>query len=202
MNKKGRSCSTKGFTLVEILVVFVVLAVTASLGLPALFNAIQRTKTEGVVRNAATLMRAARYEAIKGGLPVSVQMDYAGERMFSYRELADPPDGFTSGTDVELTSVPLEGVLFWGPADGAPQGADASVGFAEVVGGEGYAVFRLDGSVDSEGAFRFRDLRTNHLEVRVAPPATGRVLLQKWEDHGAGDAWFEQDQGGHSWVWN
>jgi prepilin-type N-terminal cleavage/methylation domain-containing protein len=189
-----------GFTLFEVLLVVAIAGILALLGLPALQQMIQRSKSEGMARNTTAVMRAAQLEAVRRGVPVGVQMDFATSRVFTYVENDFPFDGFTSGSDEEQTQLPLPGtVSFKGPTPGL---AYASVGFAETAGQEGYAIFLSDGSVDQEGAFRFGDQRDNLLEIRVAPAATARVTLRKYEDHGMGADWYEQGEGGVAWSWN
>lgn len=63
------------------------------------------------------------------------------------------------------------------------------------------AVFQPNGSVADEGAFRIADLRGNFLEVRVAPAATGRIEIRKWQDEvwrGTGDP---TDPDFIAWKW-
>jgi prepilin-type N-terminal cleavage/methylation domain-containing protein len=191
-----------GFTLLELLVVMAILAILALLGLPALQNMIQRSKTEVVTRNSAAIFMNARMTALRRGVPVGVQMDFTRGCLFSYLEMGEPPDGFTPGTDVELRRLDLlGGVDFWGPPDAGPRGENAVDGFAATALDEGYVIFDVNGSVNLAGAFRYGDLRGNFLEIRVAPPATARLVVRKYESRGGVPDWYEQGEDGISWTW-
>lgn len=60
-------------------------------------------------------------------------------------------------------------------------------------------IFNPDGSADRIGAFRFRDSNDNYLEVRIATPATGRIVLRKWDRNDL--AFFQNGEDGHKWEW-
>lgn len=191
-----------GFTVLELLVVMALLSLLALLGLPALQNMIQRSKTEVVTRNTAAILMNARITALRRGVPVGVQMDFTRGLLFSYLELGEPPNGFTPGTDIELQKLDLlSGVDFWGPPDAGPRGEGAVDGFATTALDEGYVVFDVNGSVSLAGAFRYGDVRGNFLEIRVAPPATARLAVRKYESRGGTAEWYEQGEDGVSWTW-
>ena len=197
-----RAAGSAGFNLLEVMIALLILGIAATVVVPAIQRLILRSETEGAVRSAVALLRSARFEAIRRGTPVGVQMDFVDHLVFSYLEVADPPNGFTPGQDQELDVFALPAVVeLWGPQDVTPEGDDASVGFPELPSKEGFAVFNVNGSVDGEGAFRLADARGNFLEVRVFPPATGKVILRKWEDHGSGDDWYEDGEDGVPWRW-
>ena len=84
--------ATRGFTLIEMIIVLAIMIIVMAIGFPALQNMIYRSKVEGTVREAAVLMRAARLDAIKRSNTFYVQADFTGNQVVVWRET-----GTTSG---------------------------------------------------------------------------------------------------------
>jgi prepilin-type N-terminal cleavage/methylation domain-containing protein len=185
-----------GFSLVELLVGFAILATAVLIGYPALLRTLHRFKLEGTARETAVLLQRARFDAIKFGRQAVVVQDFATREVVAFADL-DASDTLTAG-DRELGRFTLpRGVEFYGPGDtfGAAHD-DASFGFQETAGKEGVAIYRPDGSAEATGALRIADDRENYLETRLSPAATGRLTVQKYHD----DACSEADSN-HECYW-
>jgi prepilin-type N-terminal cleavage/methylation domain-containing protein len=196
-----------GFNVFELLVVLVLLAVAATFGAPASVQMFGRTKLQGASNEVAAHLQMARLEAMKLGRTVVVVPDYAGGRLFSYRDENDNLS-FDAGVDRVVFNLPVpsdagrSGVAFMGP-DGvtgtALAPAQSVEGLTLLSGGQlRAAVFQRDGSIRHPGAFRFADgkqPKANVLEVRVAPQATARVEVRKYVDGSF------QSYGSGLWQW-
>lgn len=221
--RKPRKQRYAGFNLLEMLVVLVVMGIIVALGVPALLNTLNRNKMDGTAREAAVMMQAARFEAIKRGLPAGVvqELDGAEVGLISFVDSnssgAYEPDPNGNGQrdigeDFELGRYALPaGIGLGGPGDDwrANIHTNASVGFDETLD-EGRVIFTSDGSALRSGAFRFSDTRGNYLETRVEPRTTARIFMQKYDGPVPAPAdplvqaalWMEPGEGGSAWVWN
>lgn len=204
MTRHNPSRAAAGFTLVELLIVLAIATLVLTLGVPNLIEILHRQRLEGQVRELATLAHRARHEALLRGVPAIVELDADGFTAFvdlHGADLDDPPDLLFG----PLVSAPIQGTDFrvgerklHEELDLAGPGALPAVeGFTDV-GGVRKAIFEPNGSIRDTGAVRIADRRGNFLEMRIAPRATGRVSLYKWD----GTAWRANGEGGHSWTWH
>jgi prepilin-type N-terminal cleavage/methylation domain-containing protein len=198
---RKRRSPASGFTLLEALVVVAIMGIIVTLGFPAIQMFIHRSKIEGIARSTGLLMKEARFEAIKRGVPVIVRADQVEPVIIAFADvdgdltfLPDPANPDTRASDYEIRRYRLPaGVTFDAP------GAQAKVfGFTALpaLPWNG-AVYETNGSIRDLGAIRFGDQRGNYLEVRVEPEATARVSLRKWD----GASWWAQGEGDKTWEW-
>ncbi len=201
-----------------------ILAIAALIGLPALQQAILRSKVNGFSREAAILIQQARQEAIKHSVPVVVEFDQTTQELFAFADVAP------AGTDPDLTYTPNESATFrtadWSigrwqlPGGNSPS---ASIRFAAPNGStevlDGFTtvddrqvlVLNPNGSARDIGGFRFGDFRSpgdpatgtcgNCFEIRVEPAATARVQVLKY-DH-VKEKYYPKGRGadGPLWKW-
>lgn len=201
-----------GFTAIEILVVVAILGILLTAGIPMFTSIIQRTKMVGLINNTSAMFRFARSEAIKKNMRTVVRYDFAARRVEVFADLNgtlidDPPDGVynpvagepNGTTDYRLGSFGLPAAI----QVEAPEPLEPIDGFTVVSSGgvnERVAIFAPDGSIDQVGALRLTDSRGNFFEIRVAPQATARVQVLKWD--GDGEEWWEKGEDGNEWEWS
>ena len=196
-----------GFTLVELVIVVAIVLFIMAIGYPLLHNLIIRGKLEGAVCEIAMLLQQAKLEAIKRSVPTVIRVDTAGREIISFADvngpsLTDPPDGIynpVAGQPEHGTDYPIR------PALKLAKGTDFQAPLAEpvvegftTVGSEQVAIFQSDSSMQDDNAIRIANGRSNFLEVRVAPKATARVELRKWNGSAFQAAFGE---GGVQWQW-
>jgi type II secretory pathway pseudopilin PulG len=172
----------RGFTLLEALVVLTVMMIAMLLGFPALQNMIQRSKTEGFVRETGVLLRLARAESIKHSVPVSVALDTTPgeEKVFAFRDL--DADGV-----LDVGEEKVQGEGFTMPTRtvfGAPGPPVTPVAAAVTDLPNNAATFASDGSVRlsaSTNSIWISDERGNVVELRIGPSSTARVETFKYD---------------------
>lgn len=216
----GNSNRARGFTLVEMLVVIAIIAIVAVITIPALHKMIVRSRLEGFASEVSGLMQRARLEAVKRSVPTVMRVDFENDELVVFVDVDFAVPGnagvFNPDTSVPPGDADFElirrrkpaKVAFQGPDDGE-EGADAVNGFTvnpEDGSLPNQAVFNPDGSIEDPGGFRLADPKGNILEVRVAPQATARVELRKYDPsytnpEDLDDKFRAQDEGGKPWHW-
>lgn len=98
-------CPHRGFTLIELMVVMVVIASLLTLALPRYFNSVERSR-EAVLKQDLHIMRDAidKYLADSGRYPKT--LEELAEKRYLRRI---PPDPITDSTSTWVTVSPPEG---------------------------------------------------------------------------------------------
>lgn len=162
-----------GFTLVEMLVVFALMAALVLVSLPAINTLLQRGKLTGAAQEITAVLRLARLEAIKRGVTTVVQVDFSTNTVTAFADLNlangapgsdlkyDPPANtettIVRDYDYIIVTYQLPATVYWwGAPDKAPGGANAVIGFTTnpTAGQPNLAVFNSDGSVQATGQLR------------------------------------------------
>jgi Tfp pilus assembly protein FimT len=184
-----------GFTFVELVVVIFFMLVLALLGYPAIQRMVVRNQIEGAARDTAIMIRSARIEALKRSRPAHVSADAVGHEIVAFVDVDE--DGALGGAEPIVGRTQLHRNVSFSAPGSQPV-------FEGLTGNQ--VVFNEDGSAAETGAIRFGDTRGNFLEVRVAPRATGKVVVRKyhesWPDNAEGTKWFAPGDGNGAWVWN
>ena len=163
----------RGFTLIEMLVVLVLMLVLVALGIPALQDSLHQSKIRGIAQETTVLMRLARIEAIKrsaSGVVHMVPSTGAGDPDHVQAFLDLDADGLLGANDTTIGTLEMpSGVTF------------SATGFnPDPNGGPNMVIFLRDGSVSATGAFNFKDTYDNCLDINVAPQATARIKTHRF----------------------
>jgi len=158
----------------------------AVLTVPQFMSMIHRARIEGTAREAAVLLRAARYEAIKRICYGVVKIDPAQRKVIAFADMNRNGllDTATTPPDVVIGSIDLPNRIDFKDESG-------NLGLASVKDlvnpdvpvtlPDKQVMYREDGSVLSTGALRIADRRGNVLEMSVTPQTTGKVQIRKYQ---------------------
>ncbi len=212
MNETRQIGGTAGFTLVEMIVGVAVIGVLFALGVPLALKTIHTTKMSSVSYDCNVTVRRAKSEAIRKNSPVVIRYDASTEELVGFVDrhgatANDPPDylylpdgtSAPTATDHEVGRCALPAGVSWGGPPGSGPANEAIVLGFTTVGTEQVGIFEPDGTIQDIGAFRFGDQRGNYLAIEIAPAATGRVVLLKWDAEDG--KWREQGEEGKKWQW-
>jgi prepilin-type N-terminal cleavage/methylation domain-containing protein len=172
--------SSKGFTIVELMIVVAIIGIMALVTAPNLVNGLPTYRIKSAVRDSTSKLRSARSRAIKDKRDVTVSFDTDKHIMIidgrtfpllnkSFTQKYGSGVAFGSGsatTGVDGESIPSDGISF----------NDNSIRFTS----RGLADF---GAGDMNGAAYFTNNRGDAYAVTVN--AAGAVALRRWR----GSAW-------------
>jgi type II secretory pathway pseudopilin PulG len=185
--------------MIELLMVLSLMLILALFAYPTLIRYIHKSRLVSIARQTTSLMSLSRFEAVKRNRPVRVEADWVGNKMIAFADL-NANGTFEEASDKLVNRFPLpRDVRFWGPADSAPNGADAISNFSKDAT-KAWAVYQPDGSIDRTGGIRFGDNVGNFLEVRVQDIAGARTRLLKWDTSVSPSAWVAEGTAGKTWV--
>lgn len=117
MNCAARQSNRSGFTIIELIVVMVILAVMTSLAVPAFRSWVEEDDLTTATRRVESLFRLARDSAVRSGTPLSVWIDSVSARVWLVPVTLDSA---SSAPRVTRAGVPSESGLDTGEALGLP----------------------------------------------------------------------------------
>ena len=101
--------STKGFTLVEIMIVVVIIGLLAAMAIPAFQKVRQSSQDKAVLNNARQLSAGADQYFLENGVSTVTISDLIGPTTYvkALNSVASEtyPTGFTQGITITITSV-------------------------------------------------------------------------------------------------
>ncbi len=205
MNILGLRKQERGFSILEMLVVLVLMTILVGFSWPSLQRLIVRNKLQAVTFETATVFAIARLEAIKIGFPTVVRVNPATKTVQAFVD--DDQNGQRNGAERILRSYQLPRLIgFGGPPSEPPPDSLSVVGFTVAPAGlPNQVVFDTNGAVRDTGAFRLREVKPgnptkeNYFEVRMPVQAATSFQIRKWDP--VDKKWKKQDEGGEKWKW-
>ena len=145
--KRKKLNNQKGFSLPELIVVLLIIAILIVLALPQLISSRRAFRFSGVQRIIAASLSDARQEAMSQRTPVTVRYSDATKRIIIHGGNFGA-QGDAKNRSAELTGSGLEqNELVYGQPGGAPSALGDSVTITALTAGEAVVTFHADGSV-------------------------------------------------------
>jgi prepilin-type N-terminal cleavage/methylation domain-containing protein len=191
----------RGFSLIELLVVLLLMGVLLTFGIPSLLSMVHASKMRGIAQEISVLLRLARIDAVKTSAQAVVQIVPAtGTGPGHLQAFSDRnSDGqWSDGEPVLATFFLPTGVTFEDQAGKLDK--DSVEGFSpDPLGGPSIAIFQPAGSIKDFGAFHFADTYNHYMEVSVES-ATARIEVRKYE--AASGKYVPNGDNGKAWTWD
>src|SRR5471032_1163139 len=116
---KNVNKSTKGFTLVEIMIVVVIIGLLAAMAIPAFQKVRQSSQDKAVLNNARQLAAAADQYYLENGVSSVTQGALVGSTSYvkALNLVANElyPDSFTQGITVTVSGIAGQRTITYGP---------------------------------------------------------------------------------------
>lgn len=165
------SLNARGFTLVELLITIAIAAILLSAGMPAFTDFLRDNRLQGAAGGMVADLAAARSEAARTYLTVSVCPSSAGTAC----DGADWNTGRIVYVDADGDGSPGAGeIIRWSPPIRSGPTATAT-GFGTLV------QFRPTGAAVTAGSIELCDERTAEVGRRIDVSAAGRVSLRRMD---------------------
>jgi general secretion pathway protein H len=107
--KHARCMRSRGYTLLELITVLLILGVAAAVVAPSFFSGLVRSPLDAAAERAAALLEDARAAAVRSGSPVTVDLSIDGRELRSPTDtlLLEPPLRIeTSGSERAVVFYP------------------------------------------------------------------------------------------------
>ena len=111
--------SNKGFTLVEIMIVVVIIGLLAAMAIPAFQKVRQSSQDKAVINNARQLSAGADQYFLENGVSTVASSDLVGSDKYvkPFATVAGEayPDAYTQGVAITITGVAGSRTITYGP---------------------------------------------------------------------------------------
>ncbi len=192
----NRSLSSRGFSMVEVLVILGLIGIVVAIGVPGLINQLFKIRLESAANDVANLIQQTRQRAIRDNVSYTVEVD--GDKVVGQTLIGSTA---AEPSELEFYNPPI--AVY--PGGGIADCQDKYDGSGESWGGTSIT-FDPKGIADDTGAICVWDGGENILQV-VVGFSTGHTKIRKFLKTGdapATEGFFEKASAatsGSAWTW-
>ncbi len=197
LRRDSRRTASRGFSILEIMVVVAIVGVVAVIGVPSLLNQLSKVRLEAAASDVANLIRQTRLRAIRDNKVYVVEV--AGANVNGQTFVGSTE---TAPFEMEFNNPPIE--IY--PNTGIADCQDKFDGSGEAWGGTSIT-YQTTGVAQGTGAICVWDGEENILQVVVEFPAgqpTVRKYLKTGHSPTGAEGFFEKTSAatsGSTWIW-
>ena len=193
--KKMDLKNKKGFTLVEIMTIIVIMGIMGAIAYPSFMKSIKRYKVRNAAADISSHIKLTRSMAMKEATRSYLLTFTPSGNSYSYgydTNSDSAPDGYGTGPKVDVTLADYSSSIIFG--SDASNGPPASTACSGIVPGNGFkglpgtnpnVSFTSSGSATSTGCVFLKDGDGNNYLVSLES-LVGNVIIWHWE---SGNVW-------------
>lgn len=99
---------TRGFTLLELLVVVAIIGMLSLILIPNVMNSLETRSLENSARNVMGTMQRAKFQAVKTRINHRIRFEYRDDIWFYYIEREDTPGNWVSMPGFSYNTIPVK----------------------------------------------------------------------------------------------
>jgi len=189
LDTKKKLSSQKGFSLPELLVVLLILAILIVLALPQVISSRRAFRFSGMKRQVAASLNETRHEAMSQRVPITFHYDDAGKRIVIHGgRFGAFGDSKNQKTELSGSGLEAENLIYGRPSGATSAALADTANLTPIVSGAAAMTFYPDGSIlDAAGhpqnnaLFFYNNLSRDDMAFAVSIlGAGGRVKIWRY----------------------
>jgi type IV fimbrial biogenesis protein FimU len=161
--KNNRNTNNRGFTMLEMMIVVVIIGIFASMAVPSFLNYIPKMKLRGESKEKVNYLRQARSKAITDNSQYGVFFDVDNDRIVYFKDTGSPELSTYNSASDSLMHAPI------------PCGANVEMINSSLI--NNCVIFYANGSASTSGSIMIHNSQTGDSYTISLLASTGRIRM-------------------------